>query len=34
MHGMDVFMFKNCATFAPDTRKQPYVYNKKKDFNY
>ena len=27
---MDVFMFKNCTTFAPDTRKQPYVYNKKK----
>ena len=26
MHGMDVFMLKNCDTFAPDTRKQPYVY--------
>ena len=23
MHGMDVFMLKNCTTFAPDTRKQP-----------
>ena len=30
MHGMDVFMscfmLKNCTTFSPDTRKQPYVY--------
>ena len=26
MHGMDVFMLKNCTTPAPDTRKQPYVY--------
>ena len=26
MHGMDVFMLKNCTTFALDTRKQPYVY--------
>ena len=22
MHGMDVFMLKNCTTSAPDTRKQ------------
>ena len=26
MHGMDVFMLKNCTTSAPDSRKQPYVY--------
>ena len=26
MHGMDVFMLKNCTTSTPDTRKQPYVY--------
>ena len=26
MHGMDVFMVKNCTTSAPDNRKQPYVY--------
>ena len=25
MHGMDVFMLKNCTTSAPDTRKQPLV---------
>ena len=26
MHGMDVFVLKNCNTSAPDTRKKPYVY--------
>ena len=26
MHAMDIFMLKNCTTSAPDTRKQPYVY--------
>ena len=26
MHGMDIFMLKNCTTSIPNTRKQLYVY--------
>ena len=26
MHGMDAFMLKNCTNSAPDTRKQPNMY--------
>ena len=25
MHGMNISMFKNCTTSAPDSRKQPHI---------